>query len=78
MSAVEGCVSFDEACALHPDHEILRYRNRIPSEAFPTGFECLIKVPKAKLVAVRAAGGKPPFWRHGELIDIAPAGDVQR
>jgi len=76
MSAAEGVVSFDEACALHLDHEILRFRTRVPSAAFPAGFECLIKVPKAKLREVRAAGGKPPFWRHGEPIDIAPAAEA--
>jgi hypothetical protein len=76
MSAAEVVVSFDEACALHPDHEILRFRTRMPSAAFPAGFECLIKVPKAKLRAARDAGGKPPFWRHGELIDIAPPADA--
>lgn len=74
MSAEEGAVAFDEACALYPDHEILRFRTGVPSEAFPAGFGCLIKVPKAKLRATRDAGGNPPFWRHGELIDIAPAG----
>lgn len=74
MSAAEGVVSFDEACVLHPDHEILRFRTSVPSEAFPSGFECLIKVPKAKLRTARDAGGKPPFWRHGELIDITPGG----
>lgn len=73
MSAEQAAVTFDEACALHPDHEILRYRTSMPSEAFPAGFECLLKVPKAKLRAARDAGGKPPFWRHGELISIVPA-----
>jgi hypothetical protein len=74
MPAADDAVSFDAACALYPDHEIVRYRNRVPSEAFPGGFACLFKVPKAKLKAVLDAGGKPPFWRHGELIDIGPPG----
>lgn len=73
MSADEGAITFDEACTLYPAHEILRFRTGVPSEAFPAGFECLIKVPKAKLRAARDAGGKPPFWRRGELIDITPA-----
>lgn len=74
MFAAGRVVSFDEACELYPDHEILRFRTQVPSEAFPAGFECLIKVPKAKLRAARDAGGKPPFWRHGEQIDITPPG----
>ena len=64
---------FAEHAAAHPDHELIVYRNTVePIEGWPNGFECLIAIPKAKLRALRDAGGKPPFWRHGETIYAKP------
>jgi hypothetical protein len=58
----------------YPDHELIVYRNTaVPIEGWPKGFECLIAVPKAKLRALRDAGGKPPFWRNGEVMHVRPA-----
>lgn len=72
VAAEEGVVSFEEACALHPECEVLHVCYRVPTEAFPGGFECLLLVPKAKLREARDRGAKPPFWRHGETIEITP------
>ena len=64
---------FAEHAAAHPDHELIVYRNTVePIEGWPNGFECLIAIPKAKLRALCDAGGKPPFWRHGETIHAKP------
>lgn len=66
---------FAEYAAALKDHELIVYHNTVePIEGWPKGFECLIAIPKAKLRALRDAGGKPPFWRHGEVMDAKPAG----
>lgn len=50
-----------------PDDELVVYRNEV------TNVECLIAMPKAKVNAVIAGGGKPPYWRHGEVIHVKRA-----
>lgn len=66
--------TFADYEAQHPDHELIVYRNRaVPIEGWPKGFIALIAVPKAKVEAAQKAG-KPPLWRHGEIIDVRPAG----
>jgi len=65
--------AFAEVASGMKDHELIVYRNTVePIEGWPNGFECLIAIPKAKLRALRDAGGKPPFWRHGEVIEARP------
>lgn len=50
------------------------YRNRVARiDGWPDGFECLIAVPKAKLRKLKSDGGRPPFWRHGEVMNVRPA-----
>ena len=65
--------AFAEVASGMKDHELIVYRNTVePIDGWPDGFECLIAIPKAKLRALRDAGGKPPFWRHGEVIEAKP------
>lgn len=47
-----------------PEFELIVYRN------FVAGVECLIVVPKAKLRELKSNGGRPPFWRHGEVMEV--------
>ena len=57
-----------------PDHELIVYRNSVARiDGWPDGFECLIAVPKAKLRELKSEGGQPPFWRHGEVMNVRPA-----
>ena len=56
-----------------PEHELIGVEYRIG----PTPLELIIRIPKAKLRAVRDAGGQPPFWRHGDVIVIRPPGPEQ-
>ena len=60
-----------------PDDELIVYCNTaVPIEGWPHGFECLIRVPKAKIAAALAAAekkeGAPPLWRHGDVIEVHP------
>ena len=65
--------AFAEIAESMKDHELIVYRNTVePIEGWPNGFECLIAIPKGKLRALRDAGAKPPFWRHGEVIEARP------
>lgn len=54
----------EEFSADFPEHELIVYRNR----AF--GIECLIAVPKAKLRKLKEDGKQPPFWRHGQVMEV--------
>lgn len=70
-------VSFKRAEASHPEFEIIKLLYELPVDGMPAGFKCLLKVPRAKIAAVLAAGGHPPLWRHGELMRIKRGDDGQ-
>lgn len=64
-------MKFADYKAQYPDHELIVYRNTaVPIEGWPNGFTCLIAVPKAKIAEVMDKGGKEPFWRHGDVMEV--------
>lgn len=66
-------ISYADAGRQYAEFELVKVLYEPPSEAFPQGFRCLLKIPRAKIAEVIAKGGRPPFWRHGELLRIRQA-----
>lgn len=63
--AVDSLVAAFEA--EFPDEELIAVRDRV------RGIEFLIGIPRALLAERAAKRLPPPFWRHGEVVDIRPA-----
>lgn len=60
-----------------PDDYLIVYRNTaVPIEGWPQGFECLIRISRAKYDAALAKAkenkGPLPLWRHGDVIESHP------
>lgn len=75
-------VSLEEARRLYPDDVIVRLCYRVPVlPHWPSGFECLLRYPKAKAEAVRRGELEPPLapCASGDVIvvravPVTPAG----
>lgn len=66
-------VSLEEARRLYPNDVIVRLSYRAPAlPHWPTGFECLLRYPKAKAEAMRRGELEPPLapCASGDVITV--------
>lgn len=57
--------------ALHPGKVAFFLRHRVPSEAFPHGFEAVLLADRERAIAAYREGKL--LWNPGEVIDIREA-----
>lgn len=61
-------INVDDFVEQHRDDVLVVYHNPTPLELWPTGFACLIAIPKAALRAAHKAGRPVPPIVHGAVI----------